>query len=103
MRLLNQMFNLSRSFDRFSRRFDKVLFNLKLSNLVDSDVPSQSSYTSRTDSFPVAPEAVLTGTHCIKGRPHENRELFYLSFALPSLPRDPDIISPSLSLPLKNK
>ena len=46
MRLLNQMLNLSRIFDCFSRRFDKVVFNLKLSNLVDLDVPSQSSYLS---------------------------------------------------------
>ena len=46
MRLLNQMLNLSRIFDCFSRRFDKVVFNLKLPNLVDSAVPSQSSYHS---------------------------------------------------------
>ena len=39
MRLLNQMLNLSRIFDCFSRRFDKVVFNLKLSNL-DSDRPT---------------------------------------------------------------
>ena len=32
--------------DCFSRRFDKVLFNLKLSNSVDSDVPSKSNYLS---------------------------------------------------------
>ena len=31
------------NFRLFSRRFDKVVFNLKPSNLVDSDVPSQSS------------------------------------------------------------
>ena len=37
MRLLNQMLCC------FSRRFDKVVFNLKLSNLVDSDVPYRSS------------------------------------------------------------
>ena len=43
MRLLSQMLNLSRIFDCFSRRFGKVVFNLKLSNLVDSDVASQSS------------------------------------------------------------
>ena len=46
MRRLNQMLNLSRFFDCFSRRFDKLLFNLKLSNLVDSDVTSQSSFLS---------------------------------------------------------
>ena len=46
MRLLNQMLNLSQIFDCFSRRFDKVVFNLKLLNLVDSDVPYQSSYLS---------------------------------------------------------
>ena len=46
MRLLNQILNLSRISDCFSRRFDKVVFDLKLSNLVDSDVPSQSSYLS---------------------------------------------------------
>ena len=38
---LNQMLNLRRIFDCFSRRFDKVVFNLKLLNLVDSDVPSK--------------------------------------------------------------
>ena len=38
MRLLNQILNLSRIFDCFSRRFNKVVFNLKLSNLVDSDL-----------------------------------------------------------------
>ena len=36
MRLLNQMLNLSSIFVCVSRRFDKVVFNLKLSNLVDS-------------------------------------------------------------------
>ena len=36
----------SNFFDCFSRRFDKVVSNLKLSNLVDPDVPSQSSYLS---------------------------------------------------------
>ena len=36
-----QMLNLSRILNCFSRRFDKVVFNLKLWNLVDSDVPSQ--------------------------------------------------------------
>ena len=46
MRLLNQMLNLIRIFDCFSRRFDKVVFDLKLLNLADSDVPSQSSYLS---------------------------------------------------------
>ena len=46
MRLLNQILNLSRIFNCFSRRFDKVVFNLKLPNLVDSVVPSQSSYLS---------------------------------------------------------
>ena len=30
------MLNLSQIFDCFSRRFDKVVFNLKLSHLVDS-------------------------------------------------------------------
>ena len=48
MRLRNQMLNLSRIFDCFSSRFVKVVFNLKVSNLVDSDVTSQSgSLTSR--------------------------------------------------------
>ena len=47
MRLLNQMLNLGQIFDCFSRGFHKVVFNLKLSNLVDSDVPSQSSYRSK--------------------------------------------------------
>ena len=36
MRLPNQMLNLSRIFVCVSRRFDKVVFNLKLSNDVDS-------------------------------------------------------------------
>ena len=44
MRLLNQMLNLSRIFDCFSRRFNKVVFNLKLLNSVDSHVPSQSIF-----------------------------------------------------------
>ena len=40
MRLLNQTLNLSRLIlSCFTRRFDKVVFNLKLSNLVDSDIP----------------------------------------------------------------
>ena len=47
MRLLNQMLNLSQISDCFSRRFDKVVFNSKLSNLVDSDVSSQNSYLSK--------------------------------------------------------
>ena len=38
MRPINQVLNLSRIFDCFSRRFNKVVFNLKLSNLVDSHV-----------------------------------------------------------------
>ena len=46
MRLLNQMLDLSRIFNGFSRRFGKVVFNVKLSNLVDSDVATQSSYLS---------------------------------------------------------
>ena len=46
MLLLIQMLNLSQIFDCFRRRFDEVVFNLKLSNLIDSDVPSQSSYLS---------------------------------------------------------
>ena len=46
MRLLNQMLNLSRIFDCFSRRFAKFVINLKLSNFVHSDVPSQRSYLS---------------------------------------------------------
>ena len=36
MRLLNRMLNLSSIFVCVSPRFDKVVFNLKLSNLVDS-------------------------------------------------------------------
>ena len=44
MRLLNQMLHITRIFDCFSRRFGKVVFDLKLSNLVDSEVASQSSY-----------------------------------------------------------
>ena len=43
MRLLNVMLNLSRIFECFSRKFDNVVFNLKLSNLVDSDVPASGS------------------------------------------------------------
>ena len=47
MRLLNQMLNLrSWIFNCLSRRFDKVVLNLKLSKLVDSEVPSQSTYHS---------------------------------------------------------
>ena len=55
MRLLNQMLNLSRIFDCFSRRFDKVVFNLKLSNLVHSDVLSlhlESDTLCATAHFP---------------------------------------------------
>ena len=40
------MLNLSRILDCFSRRFGKVVFNLKLSNLVDLDVASQSIHTA---------------------------------------------------------
>ena len=39
---LNQMSN--RIFDSFSRRFGKIVFNLKLSNLVHSDVAPQSIF-----------------------------------------------------------
>ena len=42
MRHLNQMSNLSRIFDCFSRGFGKVAFNLKLSNLSDSEVASHT-------------------------------------------------------------
>ena len=55
MRLLNQMLNLSRILDCFSRTFDKVVFNLKLSNLVDSDVLSshlESDTLCATAHFP---------------------------------------------------
>ena len=45
MRLLNQMLNLSRIFD-LADSTKSYEFNLKLSNLVDSDVQSQSSYLS---------------------------------------------------------
>ena len=45
MRLVNPVLNLSWIFDCFSGRFDKVVFNLnQLSNLIVSDVPTQSSY-----------------------------------------------------------
>ena len=49
------MLKLSRIFDCFSGRFDKVAFNLKLSNLVDSDVPSshlESDTLCATAHFP---------------------------------------------------
>ena len=46
MRPLNQMLNLSLILNGFSRRVGKVTFNVKLSNLVDADVPPQSSYLS---------------------------------------------------------
>ena len=55
MQLLNQMLKLSRIFDCFSGRFDKVVFNLKLSNLLDSDVPSshlESDTLCATAHFP---------------------------------------------------
>ena len=48
-------------------------------------------------SFPVAPEAVLTRTHCIKGRPHEN-----LLSPFPACPVTLTSFLPSLSSPLKN-
>ena len=41
-----EMLNLTRILNGFSRRFGKVVFNVKLSNLVDSDVTPQSSYLS---------------------------------------------------------
>ena len=41
-----EMLNLTRILNGFSRRFGKVVFNVKLSNLVDSDVAPQSSYLS---------------------------------------------------------
>ena len=40
------MLNLTRILNGFSRRFGKVVFNVKLSNLVDSDVAPKSSYLS---------------------------------------------------------
>ena len=39
-RRLNEMSNQSRIFDCFSRRFGKVVSNLQLSNLIDSDLAS---------------------------------------------------------------
>ena len=41
-RRLNQMSNQSRIFDCFSRRFGKVVSNLQLSNLIDSDLASHA-------------------------------------------------------------
>ena len=41
---LDQMSNLSRIFDCSSHRFGKIVLNLKLSNLVDLDVASQSIF-----------------------------------------------------------
>ena len=38
---------ISRIFDCFSHRFDKVIFNLKLLNLVDSDISHLKAVTSR--------------------------------------------------------
>ena len=46
MRLVKQVLNLTRIFDCFNRRFDKLVFHLKLANLIDSDVQSKSSYLS---------------------------------------------------------
>ena len=45
IRLLNQTLNLGRIFDCFSHTFGKVVFNLRLSNLVDSD-PHLKAVTS---------------------------------------------------------
>ena len=50
------------------------------------------------DLFPVTPEAVLTRTHYIKGRPHEN-----LLSPFPACPVTLTSFLPSLSSPLKNK
>ena len=55
------------------------------------------------DSFPVAPEVVLTRTRCIKGRPHENRGAFTFLSPFPACPATLTSFLPSLSLPLKNK
>ena len=45
MRLLNQiMLNLSRIFDCLSGRFNKAVFNLKLSNLVDTHLRHGRQY-----------------------------------------------------------
>ena len=40
VRRLNEMSNQSRIFDCSSGRFGKVVFNLKLANLIDSEVAS---------------------------------------------------------------
>ena len=48
-------------------------------------------HDSGTDSFPVAPEAVLTRTHCIKGRP-----------LMQACPATLTSFLPSLLSPLKN-
>ena len=74
--------------------------------LVRRDVRFRDVFFGRastvSDSFPVAPEALLTRTRCIKGRPHENRGATFLS-PFPACPATLTSFLPSLSLPLKNK
>ena len=45
---MRNMLNQSGIFDCFSRGFDKVIFNLKLSNLVFIQTPHLKAATSRT-------------------------------------------------------
>ena len=50
MRSLNQMSNIRRNFHCFRSRFGKVVFDLKLSNLIDSDVASHIQSTLELNS-----------------------------------------------------
>ena len=50
MRRLDEMSNQSRIFDCFGGRFGKVVFNLKLANLIDSEVASHTTSSTSTST-----------------------------------------------------
>ena len=50
MRNATSELNIEPKSDCFSRRFGKVVFNLKLSNLIDSDVTSHMQLTLELNS-----------------------------------------------------
>ena len=82
--------------------FTTILRQLNVENLENDRLDSLQFLVDWTcglvaDSFPVAPEAVLTRTRCIKGRPHQNLSPF------PPCPATLTSFLPSLSLLLKNK
>ena len=64
----------SRNFVVMLLRFVKLVSDsiLRLALEHKSKAETRKCFLVPADSFPVAPEAVLTRTHCIKGRPHKN-------------------------------